>query len=154
MYFWLFGVFIAAQTFLWLQWVGAAFQLRSPALGRAGCSSCSSPALEHRLSRSGPRAQLLCGMWNLPRSGIQPVSPVGRFSTAEPPEKPDFIYFLRIYLFTWLRRVFIAAFRIFQLRHGGVQFSDSRVKPLHQEHRVLATRPPGESSHPTFLMFS
>ena len=36
-----------------------------------GLSSCSSLALEHRLSSCGAWAQLLCGMWDLPRSGIE-----------------------------------------------------------------------------------
>ena len=44
----------------------------------------------HRLSRCGSRAQLLRGTWDLPRPGLQPVSPAlaGRFSTTEPPGKP------------------------------------------------------------------
>ena len=44
-----------------------------------------------RLSSCGSRAQLLCGMWDLPRPGLEPVSPAlaGRFSTTAPPGKPD-----------------------------------------------------------------
>ena len=44
----------------------------------------------HRLSNCGSRAQLLCGMWDLPRPGLEPVSPAlaGRFSTAAPLGKP------------------------------------------------------------------
>ena len=44
-----------------------------------------------RLSSSGSRAQLLRGMWDLPRPGLQPVSPAlaGRFSTTAPPGKPN-----------------------------------------------------------------
>ena len=36
-------------------------------------------------------AQLLCGMWDLPRSGVEPVSPAlaGGFFTTEPPGKPE-----------------------------------------------------------------
>ena len=43
-----------------------------------------------RLSNRGSRAQLLCGMWDLPRPGLEPVSPAlaGRFSTTAPPGKP------------------------------------------------------------------
>ena len=43
-----------------------------------------------RLSNYGSRAQLLCGMWDLPRPGLKPVSPAlaGRFSTIAPPGKP------------------------------------------------------------------
>ena len=49
----------------------------------------------HRLSRCGSRAQLLHGMWDLPRPGLEPVSPVlaGGFSTAAPPGKPGDAYF-------------------------------------------------------------
>ena len=43
-----------------------------------------------RLGSCGTRAQLLCGMWDLPRPGLEPVSPAlaGRFSTTVPPGKP------------------------------------------------------------------
>ena len=50
---------------------------------------------EHRLqtrrpSNCGSRAQLLRGMWDLPRPALEPVSPAlaGRFSTTAPPGKP------------------------------------------------------------------
>ena len=44
-----------------------------------------------RLSNCGSRAQLLRGMWDLPRPGLEPVSPAlaGRFSTTAPPGKPS-----------------------------------------------------------------
>ena len=43
-----------------------------------------------RLSNCGSWAQLLHGMQNLPRPGLEPVSPAlaGRFSTTAPPGKP------------------------------------------------------------------
>ena len=43
-----------------------------------------------RLSNCGSWAQLLRGMWDLPRPGLEPVSPVlaGRFSTTAPSGKP------------------------------------------------------------------
>ena len=43
-----------------------------------------------RLSSCGSRAQLLRGMWDLPRPGLEPVFPAlaGRFSTTAPPGKP------------------------------------------------------------------
>ena len=48
-----------------------------------------------RLSNCGSRAYLLCGMWDLPRPGLEPVSPAlaGRFSTTVPPGKPSFSIF-------------------------------------------------------------
>ena len=44
-----------------------------------------------RLGNCGSRAQLLCSMWDLPRPGLEPVSPAlaGRFSTTAPPGKPS-----------------------------------------------------------------
>ena len=43
-----------------------------------------------RLSSCGSQAQLLCGMWDLPGPGLEPVSPAlaGRLSTTVPPGKP------------------------------------------------------------------
>ena len=43
-----------------------------------------------RLSNCGSRPQLLHGMWDLPRPGLEPMSPTlaGRFSTTAPPRKP------------------------------------------------------------------
>ena len=43
-----------------------------------------------RLSNCGSQAQLLRGMWDLPRPGLEPVSPAlaGRLSTTAPPGKP------------------------------------------------------------------
>ena len=51
-----------------------------------------------RLSSCGSRAQLLRGMWDLPRPGLEPVSPAlaGRFSTTVPPGKPPVIVFINI----------------------------------------------------------
>ena len=55
----------------------------------------ASPVSEHRLQtrrlRScGSQAQLLCGMWDPPRPGLEPVSPAlaGRLPTTAPPGKP------------------------------------------------------------------
>ena len=44
-----------------------------------------------RLSNCGSRAQLLRGMWDLPRPGLEPVSPAlaDRLSTTAPPGKPS-----------------------------------------------------------------
>ena len=43
-----------------------------------------------RLSNCGSRVQLLRGMCDLPRPGLEPMSPAlaGRFSTTAPPEEP------------------------------------------------------------------
>ena len=62
---------------------------------RGPLTIAASLVVEHRLqtcrlSNCGSRAQLLCGMWDLPRPGLEPVSPAlaGRFSTTAPPGKP------------------------------------------------------------------
>ena len=54
-----------------------------------GLRSCNSWALESRLNSCGTRAYFLLSMWDLPRSGIEPVSPAvaGRFFITEPPGK-------------------------------------------------------------------
>ena len=71
---------------------------------------------EHRLqtrklSSCGSRAQPLHGMWDLPRPGLEPVSPAlaGRLSTTAPPGKPhsflwlsyiaSYIWYLYLYLY-------------------------------------------------------
>ena len=50
-----------------------------------------------RLSSCGSRAQLLRGLWDPPRPGLEPVYPAlaGRFSTAAPPGKPLFCFILK-----------------------------------------------------------
>ena len=55
-----------------------------------GFRSCGSWAVECRLSSCGAQAQLLHSMWDLPRPGLEPMSPAlaGRFLTTGPPGKP------------------------------------------------------------------
>ena len=90
--------------YLWLCWVFVSVQGLSLVVASGGHSSSwcaglsplrASLVAEHRLqtrrlSSCGSRAQLLCGMWDLPRPGLEPVSPAlaGRFSTTAPPGKP------------------------------------------------------------------
>ena len=68
----------------------------------AGLSLSWPLVAEHRLqmlrpSSCGSRAQLLRGMWDLPRPGLKPVSPAlaGGFSTTAPPGKPPDLCFNR-----------------------------------------------------------
>ena len=94
------SVFIAARGLSLVAVKGGYSSLRclpliavaSPVVGSrcTGFSSCGPQAPEHRLSSCGARAWLLHGMWDLPRPGLEPVSPVlaGRFSTTAPPGKP------------------------------------------------------------------
>ena len=62
---------------------------------RGPLTIAASPVAEHRLqtrrlSNRGSRAQLLRGMWDPPRPGLEPVCPAlaGRLSTTAPPGKP------------------------------------------------------------------
>ena len=68
---------------------------------RGPLTTTASPVAEHRLqmrrlSSCGSRAQPLRGMWDLPRPGLEPVSPAlaGRLSTTAPPGKPQFLHIL------------------------------------------------------------
>ena len=94
------------QTFLFaMSGVGgyAAFRCDMPAshwsgfsscrawtLGKASFSSCGSWALEGRLNSCGSPAWLPCHGWDLPRAGIEPVSPAlaDGFFTTESQGKP------------------------------------------------------------------
>ena len=51
-----------------------------------------------RLSNCGSRVQPLRGSWDLPRPGLEPVSPAlaGRFSTTAPPGKPINLNFMSL----------------------------------------------------------
>ena len=53
-----------------------------------------------RLSSCGSQAQLLHGMWDPPRPGLEPVSPAlaGGFSTIAPPGKPPTLIFIMFFL--------------------------------------------------------
>ena len=53
-----------------------------------------------RLSSCGSWAQLLRGMWDFPRPGLEPVSPAlaGRFSTTAPPGKPHYFFLFKAVL--------------------------------------------------------
>ena len=62
---------------------------------RGPLTIAASLAAEHRLqtrrlSNCGSRAQLLCGMWDLPGPGLEPMSPAlaGGLPTTAPPGKP------------------------------------------------------------------
>ena len=55
-----------------------------------------------RLSSCGSRAQLLRSMWDLPRPGLEPMSPAlaGKLSTTVPPGKPP-LYIFKIFLWQY-----------------------------------------------------
>ena len=79
----------------------------------------ASPLAEHRLqtrrlSNRGLRAQSLRGMRDLPRPGLEPVSPAlaGKLSTTAPPGKPPSLFFCLCFFFffcaTQVRGEFLA----------------------------------------------
>ena len=69
-----------------------------------------------RLSNCGSRAQLLRGMWDLPRPGLEPVfpAPAGRLSTTAPPGKPGkhifFPFLLKVKDTCFLPYIFFLSF--------------------------------------------
>ena len=105
--FWLYWVSVAARglslvaarggysslrcTGFSLRWL---LSLWSTGSRHTSFSSCGSRALERSLSSCGTRAQLLCGMWDLPGPGLEPVSPAlaGGFLATAPPGKPCNIF--------------------------------------------------------------
>ena len=62
-----------------------------------------------RLSSCGSRAQLLRSMWDLPRPGLEPVTPAlaGGFSTTAPPGKPQHYYFKMCNIMIWYIYIYI-----------------------------------------------
>ena len=85
-YFWLRWVFVAVRGLSLVAVSGGFSCCGAQALGAQasvvvarGLSSCGSGAPECRLSSCGTPASLLCGMWDLPGPGLEPVSPsIGR----------------------------------------------------------------------------
>ena len=76
---------------------------------RGPLTVAASLAAEHslqtrRLSSCGSRVQLLHSMWDLPRPGLEPVSPAlaGRFSTTAPPGKPSMSFDKQIFLIIFI----------------------------------------------------
>ena len=101
-------LFIYLFIYLFLAVLGLCFCARafssSGKLGpllivvRGPLTVVTSPAAEHnlqtrRLSSCGSWAQLLHGMWDLPRPGLEPVSPAlaARLPTTAPPGKSSFL---------------------------------------------------------------
>ena len=108
-----FDLFIYLFIFGCVCWVFVSVQGLSLVVASGGHSSsrCAGLSLSrplvaehrlqmHRLSSCGARAYLLCGMWDLPRPGLEPVSPAlaGRFLTTVPPGKPPGDVFISSFL--------------------------------------------------------
>ena len=110
-------------SFFWLNWVLVAVHRLSLVVASGGYSafgswtshgggfSCcraqalgtpASVAAPRGLSSCGQQAQLLCSMWNLPRSGIEPATSSALacgFSSTVPPRKSKYIYFFNCQLY-------------------------------------------------------
>ena len=93
--------------YLSAHWVFIAACSLSLAVESRGCplvvvhsllTVAASLIMEHGLW--GRPAQLPCGLWDLPRPGIEPVSPAlqGRFLTTGPPGKARLFLFIYIYV--------------------------------------------------------
>ena len=118
-YLWLHWVFVAVHglslaaasggySSLWCTGFSLWWLLLLQSMGsrHTGFSSSGLRALEGRLSSCGAWAQLLHGMWDLPRPGIEPMSPAlaGRFLTTVPPGQSQFstFFLLQIYLLIFI----------------------------------------------------
>ena len=98
------GLRFCARTFSSCgKWGPLFIAVRGPLTVAASLVAASLVA-EHRLqtrrlSNCGSRAQPLRSMWDLPRPGLEPVSPAlaGRFSTTAPPGKPLDLFLRKVY---------------------------------------------------------
>ena len=91
-YFWLCWVFVSVRGLSLVAVSGGHSSLRCAGLSLSRPLFVAEHRLQtRRLSSCGSRAQLIHGMWDLPRPGLKPVSPAlaGRFSTTVPPGKPS-----------------------------------------------------------------
>ena len=91
-----------------------------------------------RLNSCGSRAQLLCGMWDLPRPGLEPMSPAlaGRLSTTAPPGKRAPLLSLRDHLcfFKVLQVPFPQVFRVsYKIKKPEGSSGDGRGRPHHHQ---------------------
>ena len=76
------------------KWGPLFIAVRGP-LTIAACLVAEHRLQTRRLSNCGSRAQLLRGMWDLPRPGLKPVFPAlaGRFPTTAPSGKPAYVFY-------------------------------------------------------------
>ena len=133
------------MTVLGLRFCARAFSIcgkQGPLLiaVRGPLTILASPVAEHRLrtrrlSNCGSRAQLLRGMQDPPRPGLEPVSTAlaGRLSTTAPPGKPCFCFM----------------FWFFGHEMCGILAPRPGIEPAPPalEGKVLTTGPPGKSQY-------
>ena len=101
LFIYLFILFLVALSLRFCAWAFSSCSKWRPLFiaVRGPLAIAASLVAEHRLqtrrlSSCGSQAQPLRGMWDLPRPGLEPVSPAlaGRFSTTAPPGKPACIF--------------------------------------------------------------
>ena len=91
------GSLLLHAGFLQLRRAGTALRCGARASHCSGFSCCGAQVLKHRLSSCGAQAQLLRGMWDLTRPGLEPMSPAlaGGFLTTAPQGKsPELLLIL------------------------------------------------------------
>ena len=109
----IFSIFLKVFIYLFMAVLGLHFCARTfSSCGKRGplfitvrgpLTIAASLVVEHRLqsrrlSNCGSQAQLLHGTWDLPRPGLEPMSPAlaGRLPTTAPPGKPYIFYFFLV----------------------------------------------------------
>ena len=116
-----------------------------------------------RLSSCSSRAQLLRGMWDLPRPGLGPVSPAlaGRFSTTAPPGKPCFCLFSTTAVVLTRRCLSFVNLRSPPVKDHGVLLVDHWVSTFSCPFRLWVCvsrapaplRPPNHPGHRIQLLY-
>ena len=99
------GLSPVAASRVYSSWRCACFSLQwllllwNTGSRHTGFNSCSTRALELRLSSCGTQAYLLHSMWDLPGPGLEPMSPAlaGGFLTTAPPGRFLILIFDKIY---------------------------------------------------------
>ena len=116
------GVFFAAQSSPSCSEQGLLFRRGVLASPCRGFSCCRPRALEPRPGSYGAWASLLRGMWDLPGSGIRPMSPAleGRFSTTWPPGK------------SWVFAFILLGFNCFMPILDGIPLLDKCFESIFQ----------------------
>ena len=81
------GSLLLHAVFLWLCWLATLYC--GVQASHCGGFSLGSTGFRVQAQSCGARAELPCGTWGLPQSGIEPVSPTlgGGFLTTGPPGK-------------------------------------------------------------------
>ena len=147
-----------------------ALGARASVVVARGLSSCGSRALDCRLGSCGTWAQLLYSMWDLPRPGLEPVSPAlagGVLTSAPPGKSPEQLLSItssknlsltspggvkcflpqgshRIVFIPSLKHIFFFWPHVW---HAESQFPEKELNPCPQQWKrgVLTTGPPGKS---------